>query len=395
MNLLIKHRSVHYKKYILKSIVLPNKKLNYPSKRLSLIVVVFLACYVSIKSAKAYDIEQNFILSSLTDYDTNPTLADKNKQSIFRFTLTPTYSIGKLDENQKINFDASLNIQRSSNPKISADRKDPRLNLAWLYNGEINQYNLDFGYSKASTRQSELTESGFIQQDGSVLSKNIAAGWGRTITERLNSKVSASYSDSTFTGSSLNNYTSKQLSGNLNYAYSEYFSPYLQTSIIDYKTQLNSKPTTSTNYSIGSTLLVNERLDLNLNLGLNHTSTAGNGWIGLLAGHYKSAYSSLSASLARSVNPTGLTDLQKTDSLVLSYTFDLSDVSAIGSSVNFLKSDAITSNKVRQIDAFYSRTLNPQWNLRLIASDKNYETGLTAAHGNVLGFSLTYQTPTF
>ncbi len=382
-------------KYLLINPPSKNKTLNLIIKTLYLILNVLTVSLIFANPAHAYDIEQNLLLSSVTEYDSNPIMTEKNKQSLFRFTLAPTYSFAKVDENQRINFDASLNVQRSTNTQVSADRKDPRVNLAWLYVAEKNQYNVDLGYSKYSTRFSELTESGFIQQDGSVLNKNISAGWGRTITDRLISKVNASYSDAVFTAAGLSSYTSKQINGNLSYAYSEYFSPYIQAAISDYKTQINPKPISSTNYSIGSTILMSERLDVNVNVGLNHSSTAGNGWIGLFGSHYKSEYSSLSATLQRSVNPTGLTDLQKTDSLVLNYTYDLSDLSAVGSTINFLKSDAITSNKVRQIDAFYSRTLSPQWNMRVIVTDKDYESNASSAHGNVLGLSLTYQTPNF
>ncbi|MBC7786628.1 MAG: hypothetical protein H7Z18_04045 [Methylophilaceae bacterium] len=389
------YRYSHHKKPKFLFINLPNKNktLKLITNTLYLILNVLTISSIFTNTAHAYDIEQYLLLSSTTEYDSNPIMTEKNKQSLFRLTLAPTYSFAKIDENQKINFDASLNVQRSTDTQMSADRNDPRVNFGWLYGSAKNQYNVNLGYSKYSTRFSELTESGFIQQDGSVLNKNISAGWGRTITERLISKINASYSDAVFTAAGLSSYTSKQINGNLSYAYSEYFSPYIQASISDYKTQVNPKPISSTNYSIGSTILVSERLDVNANVGLNHTSTAGNGWIALFGTHYKNEYSSLSATLQRSVNPTGLTDLQKTDSLVLNYTYDLSDLSAIGSTINFLKSDSITSNKVRQVDAFYSRTLSPQCNIRVILTDKNYETNTNSAHGNVLGFSLTYQTP--
>ena len=342
----------------------------------------------------ASDYEQTYGVASTIDYDSNPTLSSKNKQSLFRYNLTPTYSFSKIDEVQHLIIDAALNLQRSSNSQISSDRKDPTFNVAWLYSGERNTYDAIFNYAKSSTRFSELTESGAIQRDGSALNKSLSVGWGRSISEVLNSKINASISDSTFSGANLNSYQSKSVSANLNYAYSLYASPFVQASFSDYKTQLT--PTrNSSSYIIGSTFLLSDRLSWNFNTGLNISSSSGTGFIGKLGANYQNEYSTLSVVIDRAVSATGLNDSQKSDSFNLAYNYTLNDLSSIGAAVSFRNTQSIFASKIRTLDGYYSKKINPNWDMRVTLSDRDYVTNTDSAHGNIIGFSLIYKYPSF
>ncbi len=361
---------------------------------LLLICTVFSLLPVQAHSA---EYEQSYTVPFGVDYDTNPLLSEQNKQAIFRYTVTPSYTASRSDENQQLTLDALVNVQRSSNANVSADRNDPTLNLAWLYTGERDQYNLSGQYDKQSTLVSELNQSGLIQNDGSVEDRSLSAGWSHDITERLTSSLNANLRNTTYSASAvgLSNYHTNAITGNMSYAYSEYVRPFVQLSVTDYKADNTPNTIYSTDYTIGANVLQSDRFHWNFSTGLNHTSTAGNGWIGSLGGSYENEYSTISALAARSVSATGLGGFLKTDNMQVSYIYNLTELSALGTSASINRTQSIFNSRITQYDAFYSKSLNQQWDMRVSLADKHYDTDSTSAHGNVLGLSLIYKSPAF
>ena len=78
--------------------------------------------------AQALVILQKATIPFDTQYDSNPTLSS-NKQSIWRYTVTPTYSLAAVEGQNRWYTNVGLSVQRSSDKKVSQDRQDPNLDI--------------------------------------------------------------------------------------------------------------------------------------------------------------------------------------------------------------------------------------------------------------------------
>lgn len=377
---------------------------------------ILLACALLFSiPAQALVILQQASLPMNIDYDTNLNLSQQ-KQGVWRYTTIPKYSVAAVDERNRFFSELALTLQRSSNKNLSADREDPNLSIGWERELVRGTFSLTAGYDKRSSRFAQFNTNALLDVDGTSVNKSLAANFSHSLTERLRFTVGANYSKTLYTDSSFISSTSKTLSSSVSYDLNEIMSPFIRLSFVDFKPDGNlSQPSTSKNFSVGSTILVTPRWTFSPSVGVNSTSTSGtNGGVGLNGGglggigsnegsgwiantslSYLSEKSTFLATLSRAVAPGGLGSLQKTDSFGLGYSRELSNVSRVGIDFNISKSQSDFDSETTQVSGFYSRDLSQDWQMRLNAGHRSQKQSTISANNNNVGVSIIYNIPQF
>lgn len=359
---------------------------------------LFVVLYLIFNSiqANALVILQQASVSTGVEYDTNPTIVSTNEQAIFRYTASPKYTLSAVDGNNRWYTNLGVNLERSSNPSVSGNRKDPNIKIGWEREYDRGRYSIISAYSKSSSRLSELNTTGIVDKDGTISSKSIAVAWSRLLSERLDLSVNGQYTKSNATGSNFSNTTTKTLGTVLTYELSEKISPFIQADISDLSSRNGSSTSTiSQNYLLGTNLEVNPQLSLSGSFGLNHQQNAGNGWVANTSANYLGERYNFRGALSRNVVPSATGQFQKNDNLSLIYGYDLSDTSKAGINLSWNSNDSTNGSETRQLSGFYSKELSDLWQFRLALSLKDLKNSNQSAKDSVFGITFTYNTPEF
>ena len=182
-----------------------------------LYIFVVLSLLFSSAQADALVLLQQASVLTEVEYDTNPTITSNQKQAIWRYTVSPKYTVSAADDRTRWFATGGLYIQRSSNNAVSADRQDPAVTAGWEYQFQKSVVNITANYNKASSRLNEFNNTGIIDIDGTVVSKSISASWVSQLTERLSLSVGSQYLKKDYSASRFSNSNTKYLNSTLTY----------------------------------------------------------------------------------------------------------------------------------------------------------------------------------
>jgi hypothetical protein len=125
-------------------------------------------------------------------------LPDSLADNIWMAVVTPGYNLLWSDGRNAFTLDASLRLQRPSEQGVVFNREDPSLSLNWQRNTELTQLSLTGSYLEASTRLTELEDTGQIFADATRRNKSLNAAVARALSERAVFGIDATYSRSEF-----------------------------------------------------------------------------------------------------------------------------------------------------------------------------------------------------
>lgn len=346
--------------------------------------------------ANALVVLQQVTVPVAVEYDTNPIMSSSRKQPIWRYTVTPKYTVTKTENQNTLFLNAGLNIQRSSNTSVSVNREDPSLAIGWGHDYERGRFSLVGRYDKASSRFNEFTRTGIVDKDGSSMSKSISASWSHMVTERLEALIDAQYLKSTYSGSGFTNSSTKTINSTLSYDLNERIRPFVQISASKLSPEGTGEHSTiSQSYLIGAKVIVTPPLNISASLGLNHEAANGNGWIANSAVNYQAEKYSLQGALSRAITPSGTGQFQKTDNFSLRYSYQLSDMVSVGTDFIWSNNSSDNGNEARQLVGWYTKDLSDLWQLKLSMNFKELKGANQTANASVLGFTVIYNIPEF
>ena len=346
--------------------------------------------------AEALVVLQQASIPMGVELDTNPRMSSTDKQSIWRYIATPRYSIAAVSDQNRWYSDVSLRLERSSDKRLSVDREDPNVVVGWQRDGERDRFSLIGRYNEASTRFTELDETGLVDNDTSSTTKSLGANWSRVLTERLNFSLGGQYLKTSYSGGSFTGYTTKSLNSTLTYDFNERVRPFIQLGLTDFNPDGQGRSNTkSQNYLVGTHVDISPRLTVSASAGINHISSAGNGRIANANFNYAGERYGLRGSIERSVSASSIGNFQEADRLSLGYSYDLSDKSRLGSDFTWRKNNSLNDSETKQLSGFYSRDLTEFWQMRLLLQARKIKNTNSSANGNVVGITLTYNIPEF
>ena len=362
--------------------------------------LAFVVLAVFTLHAEALVVLQQFSLPLGVEHDSNPTLAENNKQSIWLYTASPTYTISALENQNRWYGALGVRLQRSSDKNISIDREDPSLVAGWERQLEKGNFKLVGNYNQSSTRATELRTTGLVNQDVTATTKSLAADWTRLLTERLSLALGAGLLKNSYDAPGFTAYTTKSIDSSLNYQVNEKLATFVSAGYVKYKSDsqvglaINNTQNTQ-NYLLGITYLLSPQLDLSMAIGVNRTSSAGSGRVGNASFNYIADRHKINGAAGRSVTASGIGDFQESDSYSLGYSYMLSDISEVGTTFSYQKNNSLNTNETMFLNGFYSRSLSDRWALRLSLDLRKQKTETQTANGEVAGLTLIYNTPEF
>ena len=379
-------------------------------------------------SAEAIVVLQQASSSFDTQYDTNPLLRD-DKKSIWRYTITPKYTIAAVEDQNRWYVNAGLALQRSSDPRITQNRQDPNFDAGWQHDFEKGQFSILAHYDKRSSRFSEFNQNGFVDVDGSAITKSLSANWSRAITDRLSYSIGTQYTKITYDSSQFSDSVSKSINSSITYELTERVSPFVQASYTDFKSDGvvtgngllinngngffvnnvvgNTGDSKSKNISVGAKILLSELWTFTSSIGVNKVDTsnqnantvlgasAGSGKIGSLNLTRQGERSNFKSTLSRSVSGSGIGGFVETDQFNLGYDYQLSERSTFGAGYSINKNKSNFASESTQLTAWYNKQLTEMWNMRVSVERRNQKNFNQNASGEVIGLTFTYSTPEF
>lgn len=383
-------------------------------------------------SANALVILQQASSSFDTQYDTNPLLREDAK-SIWRHTITPRYTVSAVENQNRWYADAGLALQRSSDKRVTQDRQDPNFDAGWEHEMERGRFSVVGRYLKQSSRFAEFSQNGFVDGDGSSITKSISANWTKAITERLSYTLGSQYIKLTYDSSQFSDTVTKSLNSSLTYELNERISPFIRLSYTDLKSDVqtnnngllinnlngfflnnnfaNGGNSKSRNISFGTTVLLGPNWTLSANIGVNKIDSenqntnsllgvsSGSGKIGGLSLINQRERSTFNAGLSRSVSPSGIGGFVESDRLNLGYNYLLNEKSSLNAGFNLNKNKSNFDSQSTQFLASYSRELTEMWQMRILFQSRMQQNSIqnqsVNVSGNVIGLTFTYSTPEF
>lgn len=351
-------------------------------------------------NAEALVVLQQLSMPLGVEYDTNPTLSEDNKNPIWLYTATPTYTVSAVENQNRWYSSLGLRLQRSSDKSISIDREDPNLSLGWERQYEKGNFKLAGNYYESSTRTTELRTTGLVNQDITSTTKSLAANWTRFLTERLNLTVGAELLKNSYDGAGFAGYSTRSINSSLNYQVNEDLTTFVSAGYVKYKNDspvgVNTRTSqNSQNYLIGITYFVSPQLDFSMAVGVDSTSSAGSGRSGNSSFNYSSERYLINGEASRSVTASGIGDFQESDRYSLGYNYSLSDKSEIGTAFSYQKNNTLNTNKTMFLNVFYSHSLSDLWDMRLSLDLRKQKTDSQTANGEVAGLTFIFNTPEF
>lgn len=330
------------------------------------------------------------------EYESNPTFTSSNQRSVLRATALPTYTASLVDEKNRWFTTAGLSVQRSSDSAVSESRQDPNLVVGWEHEYDKGTFNISADYSKTSSRLNEFSTNGVIDQDGSATTKSISANWSRSLTERLNLSAAGQYSQINYARSGFSNYKSKSLNSSLTYEWNERVNTFAQIGISELNSELNSTQSRfSKSLLVGTTVMLNPTLNMSANAGINHRQGSGAGLVANLSMSYLAERYNLQGSLSRNVTPSGIGEFQQTNNLNVRYVYELSEISRVGSDFALSNNGSTAGNNTLQIGGWYAKDLSDSMQFRINLNRKQLTNAIQSASSNIIGISLSYNTPNF
>lgn len=333
------------------------------------------------------------------EYDTNPSLAASGGDGLWRLAATPGYQLAGADGADQWHARGGLRLERSTDAAISAERQDPSLSLSWTRLAPAGQFGLSGSYEQASTRVTELQDTGRVSADGTRTAQSLSANWLGELDPRNSLSLVGGYADTRYSGGGLSDYANLNLGATWTRAWSERASAYLRLSASRYLPGAASAASSDSFDALaGLSLTRSERLALDLRGGFNHTSSGGNGgWQGGVTLDYAYApRTALALDLGRSVSSSGAGGFVTADRCDARWSQALSERGSAGLDLSWHRSGTTAPTTTRQIRLWASQELGPSWGLRLSYLYKQREgAGLAAADAHVLSLALSYAHPAF
>lgn len=331
------------------------------------------------------------------EYDTNPLLKATDEKSVWRTLISPRYKMLTQTGLNEWSVDAGLDVQRSTDTSILIDRADPSLNLLWRRFLETGEFGVKAHYDKASTRFTELEDSGLVNKDATRNTKSISANWLHNLNERLVLTTNAEYSTVEYDAGNLSNFQTKKLSANLSRLNTETLKTYVQLAYSHLKLDVGGEPTTQVNSILGIQWDVTERITLGANAGINRISgaTSGSGSTGGANIAYLTDKSKSSLDVSRSSAPSGLGGFIESDKVKAAWSYELSDKYRTGLDYVLSKNRSLNDTETRQAGLWISHDISEFWSLKLTAQHKESILSSISAKANVIGFTFQYNYPDF
>jgi hypothetical protein len=349
-------------------------------------------------AAVAGDWRQSISVPFTYEADSNPTLAAQSSTVLRRTRIVPDFKLNGSFGADEIWTNLSLMVERSSDKNISLPRQDPNLQFGWRKLTQKGEYGLVAKYQEASTRLTELEESGLIVKDGTRKTQTLAGNWRAAISERSSLAATADHSTVAYDSGALPGSSNTSLSLNYTYGWNERIEPFVRLTASHY---LQNNATTASNNTTligGAQFKVSDNFDWTVQGGTSRISgaTSTNHWQGSLALNHTSQRNTTSFEIGRSVGATGASGFVESDRLKANWSYAVGARTQVGLDASRVDTKSLLPNTMNQFGLWASQELSLYWNARLSYQYKQLQqAGQATASSALLGLSLVFAHPDF
>lgn len=333
--------------------------------------------------------------------DTNPTMTTGDATSIWRRRVAPMYGLTGNFGADVLRASLGGTIERSTNSAVSMNRNDPTMSAGWQHETEIGGYGLSLSRVSASSRSTELTESGVVVADSTRTTTTVAGNWTAATSERGQLAANLQLSKVGYDISTLPNYRNDVANLTYSYAWNEQLEPFLRLDLSRYAPeQAGSLGTQDMRYrtlQAGVRYKVTEHFDVSAQAGtarMSSGATSGN-QIWNLTARYAGERSALSVATGRNITTSGMFGVLKQNQTTAnwSYAVDESTTGGLDYSRNRSQQTGLDSS-YRQATVWVSRQFSPFWSARLSAArrERLLDQSPTAS-GSLYGITLVFTHP--
>jgi opacity protein-like surface antigen len=370
------------------------------TKKLQLAIA---ASFMLISTATyAVEIEKKIIVTSGVEHDSNPDMSVNNKNPVWLFTLLPQFQLDLKDDLNRWYLDAGLEILRYSNEKAVANQENPRLTAGWERAYESGSFGVKASYQETTARTEELNNTGtFNNFDNTQTTKLIGANWQHRFAPRWSVLTDASYSDVKYSvAGALEDYTLASIKSKVVYENNERLNTYGLIGYSKYEPDLH-KNTNLTRAALGADYQISEGLTISPHVGMYNLSgrQSDSDWEAGIKADYNTPTFQYGASIARDVEDSGL-GFRIVDSVKLGAQYSITERDRIGADYGFSQFKKDSSLNVNKLDAqslgvFYARNISEHWLGRVYLNHKELDFSGSNPKGNVIGFTLVFDTLSF
>lgn len=381
--------------------------------------------------------QQSFDLSATAEYDTNPAmLPEPFDDPVWMAVVTPGYNVLWSDGTSSLELDASLRLQRPSTEGVVFNREDPSVNLSWQRLGAASELNLSAGYVEASTRFTELEDTGQIFRDATRTNQSLSGSWLYRQNARAAFTLQAQYQDATFDAPEgdtsqpnnglLNDTESASIGASQAYQASEGVSVIFQAGISRVMPDLTANSnlllveSELQSLGVGVEWEINDAYSLQVSgsqvwVELDGTPRPSAAWNGDVSFSYESERLKWSLAAAQATTPSGLGIFLENTSANALLSYRLSEVTTWGASASWRENrggglDGRTAfanldNRFGFAEVWLSRDLSERWTIKASYRYREQEGGLgfgvglvdlapgevLTTEGQVVSIALNYQ----
>ena len=355
------------------------------------IVPIILVLYSGLDWADTW--QQSGLFGITTEYSTNPTLVPANQTGVWQSILAPGYMLKRLGESYVLNAGVALQVVRSSNKALIQDRNDPSAFVGWNRQTDTAQFGITAKYSKTSTLVSDISITGPRLFDSTSASRMMSGSWSQKLSERSTLSVDGTYEGVSYSSTAYTDYSTR--SGNLMFKYdwSEFSSPYLKISYVDYEPANGfvNVSSHSANTALGLNWEATENLKGTMQVGKSKDSSAGMSTQGLVSVQYTGQRTGLVLNASRQDMPTGLGSSITVDQANANWSYALSEINKCGIDLGRQKNHYINETTYSNSGAWLRHEINPYWGMRTYYTHRNSsQIGIGGAYSDTVGIVLTY-----
>ena len=345
------------------------------------------------------------------EYNDNIRLTTADHDAVWMYTVIPRLRINGLDESGELRADVRYEPRRySGGGDLDSDNFFAYLDGA--LRSEFNEWGLGANYSRDSTIQSELLDTGITDVSKIRKQKSVAPSWQHVFSEFLSMEMGYSYVDVTYEDGmeaglfdyDINTFdiSLSRLLGEFDYLklnlyYTAFDAPFVESEYEDRGLLLGFSHVYSEYYRFDATGGV-RRTKFNNVISENESST---GFIGEISVTRTLELSSVKGSLGRKIDPSGSGTLMQRDSLVLRLTRRFTEMMDGSLALGVYRSKSLERKFTRLDRSYYFITPNliwrlaEDWSARLFYRYQysKYDNASDAAQANVAGAKLVYEWP--
>lgn len=352
--------------------------------------------------ANADQFQKAFSVVTAIEHDSNPEMIADDADSVSRAILQPEFVAHWRSGPLEIEADLSINIERSSDEDLSENREDPSASVAVARAYQKGELSGSVGYSEASTRVTELEDTGQIFSDSTRSEGSLEAALEHNVSARSQVLLSASYIDVEYDTDFFVDHRTSSAEGTYEYQVDDRVRARMTIGFSRYDPQssvlfLDEETEDSSRLEAGLSNRFSERLECDLSVGGISFSGADNDsdWVASADCSYRYSRLDITAAYTRDASASGAGRFEIADTYALELNYGLTENTGLSLAAGVRKNQESRLGDSSTFELGSETALSESWSFRTLLAYREIEGSFATedADGYLANVSVVYRTP--